>query len=176
MSTIENAKRMAKSLRTLLEARDHEVTHSVALEMVAQQLGYKDWNTASAALPHGLTGSEIKLEKAIPILRMFDEAKAREFYLDFLGFSVEFEHRFEADLPLYLGVSRDGVQVHLSEHHGDASPGTTIFVPMQNIELFRDELITKRYGFGRPDIVEQGWGKLLEVYDPFGNRIRFCQS
>lgn len=79
MSTIENAKRMAKSLRTLLEARDHEVTHSVALEMVAQQLGYKDWNTASAALPHGLTGSEIKLEKAIPILRMFDEAKARSF-------------------------------------------------------------------------------------------------
>lgn len=105
-----------------------------------------------------------------------DEAKAREFYLDFPGFSVEFEHRFEADLPLYLGLSRDGVHVHLSEHHGDASSGTTIFVPMQNIELFRDELITKRYGFGRPDIVEQGWGRLLEVYDPFGNRIRFCQS
>lgn len=176
MSTIENAKRMAKRLRTSLEARNHELSHSAALEMVAQQLGYKDWNTASAVLPHELTAPAVTLKKAIPILRMFDEAKAREFYLDFLGFSVEFEHRFEADLPLYLGLSRDGLQIHLSEHHGDASPGTTLFVPMHNIELFRDELISKRYGFGRPDIVEQDWGKLLEVYDPFGNRIRFCQS
>ncbi|MCY1177581.1 hypothetical protein D9M73_178950 [compost metagenome] len=108
-------------------------------------------------------------------MRSFDEAKAREFYLDFLGFSVEFEHRFEADLPLYLGISRDGLHLHLSEHHGDASPGSTVFVPMQNIELLRDELLGKRYGYGRPEIVQQGWGKELQVYDPFGNRIRFCQ-
>ncbi|HDS1736941.1 MULTISPECIES: glyoxalase superfamily protein [Pseudomonas] len=176
MSTIEQAKRMAKSLRSSLAARNHEISHASALEMVAQQLGHKDWNTASALLPSESPSPAVTLEKAIPILRMFDEAKAREFYLDFLGFSIEFEHRFEADLPLYLGLSRGGLQIHLSEHHGDASPGTTIFVPMQNIEALRDELITKRYGFGRPDIVEQGWGKLLEVYDPFGNRIRFCQS
>jgi catechol 2,3-dioxygenase-like lactoylglutathione lyase family enzyme len=26
--------------------------------------------------------------KAIPILRIFDEARAREFYVDFLGFQV----------------------------------------------------------------------------------------
>ncbi len=90
---------------------------------------------------------------------MFDETKTREFYLDFLGFSIEFEHRFEADLPLYLGLSRNGLQLHLSEHHGDASPGSTIFVPMRNIELLRDELLGKRYGYGRPDIVEQGWGE-----------------
>ncbi|WEK29168.1 MAG: glyoxalase superfamily protein [Candidatus Pseudomonas phytovorans] len=176
MSTVENAKRMAKSLRTSLVGHDHEISHGASLEIVAQQLGYKDWNTASAMLPHEPASTAIKLEKVIPILRMFDETKAREFYLDFLGFSVEFEHRFEADLPLYLGLNRGGLQIHLSEHHGDASPGTTLFVPMLNIEGFRDELLTKRYGYGRPDIVEQDWGKILEVYDPFGNRIRFCQS
>ena len=44
----------------------------------------------------------IEFEKPIPILRMFDEAKAREFYLEFLGFNVEFEHRFEPGTPLYL--------------------------------------------------------------------------
>jgi catechol 2,3-dioxygenase-like lactoylglutathione lyase family enzyme len=118
----------------------------------------------------------VTFEKAVPILRMFDETKAREFYLDFLGFSVEFEHRFEADLPLYLGISRGGLQLHLSEHHGDACPGSTVFIPMHNIELLRDELAAKRYGYCRPQIVEQGWGKVLEVCDPFGNRIRFCQG
>lgn len=176
MSSIEKAKQMAKSLRTSLQARNHEVSHSTALELVAQQLGYKDWNTASALLPHDTAPLGVTFDRPVPILRMFDEAKAREFYLDFLGFGVEFEHRFEADLPLYLGISRNGLQLHLSEHHGDASPGSTVFVPMQNIELLRDELLGKRYGYGRPDIVQQGWGQVLEVHDPFGNRIRFCQS
>lgn len=176
MFSIKQAKQMAKRLRASLEARNQEASHSTALELVAHQLGFKDWNTASAMLPHEPAQPVMTFDKAIPILRMFDEAKAREFYLDFLGFSVEFEHRFEADLPLYLGISRNGLQLHLSEHHGDASPGSTVFVPMQNIELLRDELQGKRYGYGRPDIVQQGWGQVLEVYDPFGNRIRFCQS
>ena len=33
--------------------------------------------------------------RTVPVLRSFDEAKAREFYVDFLGFTVEWEHRFE---------------------------------------------------------------------------------
>ncbi|VVN24032.1 hypothetical protein PS862_03135 [Pseudomonas fluorescens] len=176
MFSIDQAKQMAKKLRASLQARNQEVPHSTALELVAHQLGYKDWNTASAMLAQESTPPAITFDKPIPILRMFDETKAREFYLDFLGFSVEFEHRFEADLPLYLGISRDGLQLHLSEHHGDASPGSTVFVPMHNIEGLRDELLAKRYGYGRPEIVQQGWGQVLEVHDPFGNRIRFCQS
>nr|VUD30548.1 Uncharacterised protein [Raoultella sp. NCTC 9187] len=47
---------------------------------------------------------------------------------------------------------------------------------MRNIELFRDELRRKNYGYGRPEIVHQAWGKTLEVHDPFGNRLRFCES
>lgn len=176
MISIEQAKQMAKRLRTSLQVRDPQASHSMALELVAHQLGYKDWNTAAATLPQETPQPAVTFDKAIPILRMFDETKAREFYLDFLGFRVEFEHRFEADLPLYLGIQRNGLHLHLSEHHGDASPGSTTFIPMHNIELLRDELQAKRYGYGRPDIVEQGWGKILEVHDPFGNRIRFCQS
>lgn len=176
MISIEQAKQMAKRLRTALQVHDHSMPHAAALELVAQQLGYRDWNTASAMLPQAPDATTVTFDKPIPILRSFDEAKAREFYLDFLGFGVEFEHRFEADLPLYLGISRNGLQLHLSEHHGDASPGATVFIPMHNIQLLRDELLAKRYGYGRPQIVEQGWGKVLEVYDPFGNRLRFCQS
>lgn len=104
MLSIEQAKQMAKRLRSSLESRNQAMTHSAALETVAHQLGFKDWNTASATLPHENAQPAIAFDKTIPILRMFDETKAREFYLDFLGFSVEFEHRFEADLPLYLGM------------------------------------------------------------------------
>lgn len=176
MISIEQAKQMAKRLRASLEGREPGLSHSAALELVARQLGYNDWNTASAKLASEPPRSSITFDRAIPILRSFDEAKAREFYLDFLGFTVEFEHRFEADLPLYLGIVRGGLQLHLSEHHGDASPGATVFIPMHNVEALRDELVAKRYGYGRPEIVQQDWGQLLEVHDPFGNRLRFCQS
>ncbi|XXD10113.1 glyoxalase superfamily protein [Klebsiella sp. R445] len=176
MLSIEQARQMAAKLKNSLELRDHKISYSAALETVSHQLGYKDWNTAAAALRPQIPQSQIHFIKPIPILRMFDERKAREFYLGFLSFSVEFEHRFEPNLPLYLGIVREGLQLHLSEHHGDASPGATIFIPMQNIELFRNELHGKQYGYGRPEIVKQDWGDTLEVYDPFGNRLRFCQS
>ncbi len=39
--------------------------------------------------------TSMKLGHPIPILRIFDEAKAEEFYLDFLGFKLDWEHRFE---------------------------------------------------------------------------------
>lgn len=176
MTSIAQAKHMAKRLRAQLAARDLELTHSAALELVADQLGYKDWNTAVANLVDAPDPATLRFEQSIAILRIFDERKAREFYCDFLGFTVQFEHRFEADLPLYLGIERAGLNIHLSEHHGDSSPGTTLFVPTHNIQALRDELHGKRYGYGRPELQQQDWGTLLEVYDPFGNRIRFCQS
>jgi catechol 2,3-dioxygenase-like lactoylglutathione lyase family enzyme len=63
----------------------------------------------------------MKLGKTTPILRIFDEAKAKEFYVDFLGFKVDWEHRFEPGLPLY-SVSRGDCVLHLSEHYGTAAP------------------------------------------------------
>ncbi|MGB9097101.1 glyoxalase superfamily protein [Erwinia sp.] len=175
MVSIEQARLMATTLCESMKLHNLELTPSSALEIVSHQLGYQDWKAASAALEPEATQSSITFEKTIPILRIFDVAKAREFYLGFLDFNVEFEHRFEADFPLYMGISRNGLQLHLSEHHGDACPGATLFVPMHNIEVFRDALREKNYGYGRPDIVQQDWGKTLEVCDPFGNRIRFCE-
>lgn len=61
----------------------------------------------------------MRLSSTTPILRIFDEDKAREFYVQFLGFQVDWEHRFEPGLPLYLQVSRDACVLHLSEHHGE---------------------------------------------------------
>lgn len=111
-----------------------------------------------------------------PILRIFDEAKAREFYLGWLGFTVDFEHRFEPGLPLYLGLSRGAFVLHLSEHHGDASPGATLHVPMTGLAAFQQELLAKAYTYGRPGIVQQPWGAEMTVHDPFGNRIRFVEK
>lgn len=128
------------------------------------------------ATPAPAAPMTLSFSPPVPILRSFDEAKAREFYCDFLGFSIDFEHRFAPDLPLYLGLSRGAFALHLSEHHGDASPGATLHVPMMGITVFQQELLAKTYRYGRPGIVSQPYGQEMTVYDPFGNRIRFVQK
>jgi catechol 2,3-dioxygenase-like lactoylglutathione lyase family enzyme len=70
----------------------------------------------------------MKLGPVIPILRMFDIRKAKEFYVDFLGFKVDWEHRFGPEFPLYMQLSRADCLLHISEHHGDAAPGSAIRV------------------------------------------------
>lgn len=117
----------------------------------------------------------MKLSAAIPIVRIYCVDKAKEFYLDFLGFTLEWEHRFEADFPLYAQVSRSGLTLHLSEHHGDATPGSTIFVTVEKIDALHDELHAKDYKYAKPGIDTTGWGRVMQVTDPFGNRLRFCE-
>lgn len=118
----------------------------------------------------------MKFGKTTPILRIFDEAKAREFYVDFLGFKVDWEHRFEAGLPLYMQVSRDQCILHLSEHHGDCSPGSAVRIETGELEAFHAELAAKRYKYARPGIEQMPWGKDMSVHDPFGNRLTFTSA
>ncbi|MBB4000129.1 glyoxalase superfamily protein [Aureimonas pseudogalii] len=174
MPTIDQAKSMAKRLRSALATKEIDVSHATSLELVAVELGYRDWNTASAVLEPERLGP-VLFEQAIPILRIFDVPKAREFYCGFLGFGVTMEHRHEPGLPLYMAIERAGLELHLSEHHGDASPGSTAFVWTRGIQAYHAELTGKAYGYGRPAIERLPWGDQLQVHDPFGNRVRFCE-
>jgi catechol 2,3-dioxygenase-like lactoylglutathione lyase family enzyme len=113
----------------------------------------------------------------IPIFRIFSPMKAREFYVDFLGFRVDWEHQFEPKMPLYIQVSRGRMILHLSEHDGDCPPGATVYVRLTGLEAFHAELTAKTHSFLRPGIEVQPWGsKVMEVIDPFGNRIRFAED
>lgn len=115
--------------------------------------------------------------RAVPIFRIFDEAKAREFYQGFLGCTVDWEHRFEPGTPVYMQVSRGSLVLHLSEHHGDCTPGATALVYMtRGIEALHAELMGKAYKYNRPGLEIAPWNaKVVEVTDPFGNRLRFNQ-
>lgn len=111
----------------------------------------------------------------IPILRSFDETKAREFYIDFLGFKVFFEHRFEPGTPLYMGVIKDECVLHISEHHGDACPGSAIRIEIDDVDAYCKQLNDKRYQNARPGVQEQPWGyRDMSIDDPAGNRLIFC--
>ncbi|PKB17626.1 glyoxalase superfamily protein [Flavobacterium sp. 5] len=65
---------------------------------------------------------------ARPIFRIFDYQKAIEFYIDWLGFKIDGEHTFGENFPLYIMISLGDLKIHLTEHHGDCSPGARIHI------------------------------------------------
>jgi catechol 2,3-dioxygenase-like lactoylglutathione lyase family enzyme len=119
----------------------------------------------------------VRVLQTVPLLRVFDVAKTREFYVDFLGFRIDWEHRFEPGAPLYMQVSRDSCVLHLTEHHGDCSPGATVFVRVTGLDDFHREITATGYRFMRPSVERAPWhARLMEVVDPFGNRLRFNED
>ncbi len=118
----------------------------------------------------------MKLARTTPILRIFDIPKAKEFYVHFLGFAVNWEHRFGDNFPIYMQVSRSDCILHLSEHHGDATPGSRVIVETTGIDELHKELTDRDYRYLKPGVEETEWGsRVLSVVDPFGNRLTFSE-
>lgn len=115
------------------------------------------------------------MKPPVPILRIFDETKAREHYVGFLGFTVDWEHRFGDNFPLYLQVSRGACVLHLSEHHGDCTPGAAVRIETPDLREYCAELRAKDYRYAKPGKPGwKPWGRQeMEIMDPFGNRLIF---
>ena len=116
----------------------------------------------------------ISFESVTPILRIFDVAKADEFYLEYLGFKVDWDSKLDDKPPLYRQISRGGLVLHLSEHHGDGSPGIHVRVAVKGLVAYHEELQAKNYPYMNPGIEDGAGGAEMAVVDPFGNRITFC--
>ena len=118
----------------------------------------------------------MEIGPATPVFRSFDETKARAFYVDFLGFTWEGEHRFQDGAPLYAFLSKGALRLHLSEHYGDSTPGGTIMVDVADAQALLDELRSRGHPNANPGLEELPWGRQVSVKDPFGNTIRFLES
>jgi hypothetical protein len=78
--------------------------------------------------------------------------------------------------PLYMQISKDCCIIHLSEHHGDGSPGAAMRIDTNDLGAFQEQLLAKDYKYARPGIEETPWGSRdMSVHDPFGNRLT-CTS
>ena len=181
MRDYRDAKAMAQALRDNLKTKNIPLSVAESLELVAKQFGFDNWNILAAKVTDTKTRPEssegVKFLATIPVIRMFDVDKAKEFYVDFLGFTIDWEGYIREGAPLYMQLSRDGLTLHLSEHHGDAAPGGTTLVRTTGLEKFHAELLGKDYKYNRPglDIAPYG-AKVMYTIDPFGNRLRFEQE
>lgn len=110
-----------------------------------------------------------------PVLRIFDYERAVAHYVNWLGFQIDWQHQFEENTPVYMQVSLGAIVLHLSEHSGDGTPGTRVFVDnFEDLERFHAELLQKNYKYNRPGIHVPFYDEeALEVtvIDPFHNQL-----
>lgn len=168
-STPREAKALARALLAALEPHA-SLSHGQSLDVVARALGLTDWNALAAKYQQPALGAPM------PILRVYDSARARQFYIDWLGFTVDFEHRFDNTAPLFTGVTSGETSLGLSEHHGDGTPGSVVWIPTRQLTAYRDALRSNPAEQLRPGIDPHApGGPTMTITDPFGNELRFCE-
>jgi catechol 2,3-dioxygenase-like lactoylglutathione lyase family enzyme len=185
-------KNMAKALRSELGTRfDVDAPHSECLEIVARQHGVDNWNILAAQQQAGTeSGTETVGEalpwqartSTIPVLRIFSVDPALRFYVDFLGFTLDFGGPNGGPGTAYYGqVSYASTTLHLAEAAYDAAQGATIFIWIDGIDGLRERLNHRRHeipvwgpAVWTPEVEQAQWnGRALTVADPFGNHLRF---
>jgi len=116
-----------------------------------------------------------RLQPPVPILRMFDLAATKRFYVDYLGCSVDWQDG-EGDRPIYMQVSRDALVLHLSSHHDDGTPGSAVLIEFDDVASLHAELHARDYPFLNPGIGPgPGDGREMTLIDPASNRLRFYE-
>ena len=187
MRTHRDAKAMAKTLRAeVLAATQTDLTHSQCLEIVAHQFGLDNFNVL-AAKPDGGSGPDqwwtaFAAATTIPVLRIFSPDAASQFYVEFLGFTLDFGGPSQGgDSPWYAQVSRPGATLHLTEQQYEPGPGATVDIWIAGLDDYRDQLMGKDLGvygpaLGVPGITETHWGaRVMTLPDPFGNHLRISE-
>ena len=78
-------------------------------------------------------------QRVMPTFRITDFARSKQFYVDGLGFRVDWEHRFEPGLPVFAQVSRDGMAFFLTEHTGDCRAGGLIHLYVNDVDAWFED-------------------------------------
>lgn len=117
------------------------------------------------------------LKLAIPLPHVSSSAAAEDFYCRRLGFRREFAHCVDPAKPdpCYMGVSRDGVWLHISSFSGDAVSGGVANLIVDDVDSLHAEFVVK----GVPIAVgpvDQTWGtREMYIKDADNNCLRFIQ-
>ena len=179
--------RQLERLRHLtdVEILDQPMPLALAQEVVAVEAGFADWAALKRSvetLPARTRGADgpPRLVAATPILHVRDVTVAAAFYVDRLGFSLDFLH----GAPVFYGaVSRDGVCLHLRHV---ASPNFTELaarepflilatIEVANVKALFGEFEARGAPIAHP-LTRQAWGGLdFYVRDPDGNMVSFVE-
>lgn len=144
--------------------------HQVGISQLRQIM----MSQSNAKSPRGF-----EIRSSIPVLRMFDEAEAKAFYLDYLGFELDWESRFSPTAPLYMQVHLGEAILHLNGHAKEDAPTSEVNIPVLGLQNYCDYLNAKETDYPEAIAVDpryQGRNTDLNIWDPFGNYLIFCSQ
>jgi len=119
--------------------------------------------------------SETPREQTVtPQLRITDARRSIPFYVDGLGFEIDWEHRFEPGFPVFMQLTRAGQSIFLTEHAGDCHVGGAAYFVVPDVDALHDEIVARAVvPVDAP--ADMPWGpREMVVTDPDGNRLRFA--
>jgi catechol 2,3-dioxygenase-like lactoylglutathione lyase family enzyme len=119
-------------------------------------------------------GMTMPEQRVIPALRITDYERSKAFYVERLGFQVEWEHRFEPGFPVFMSVARDGMRLFLSEHAGDCQVGGLVHFMIPDVDALDRELLRQGVTASDPPNDDLGF-RNMTVTDPDGNQLRFME-
>jgi len=116
----------------------------------------------------------LPLQRVVPALRITNYERSKAFYVDQLGFCVEWEHRFEPSLPVFMSVARDGMQIYLSEHSGDCQVGGLVHFVIEDVDAWYREFTARGVQPTEPPNNDLGFVNMT-ITDPDGSLLRFME-
>jgi hypothetical protein len=122
-----------------------------------------------------LSSHDVVLQPPVPVLRVASAIEARKFYVDFLGFAVDWGWSEDPHRPLYAQVSRSGVSLHLSDEP-IGNGATQLLIRMTGLDALREELSHKAHPYALSLRETQDDRRELQVTDSFGNVLRFSEN
>ena len=78
-----------------------------------------------------------------PSIKVADAQRSVAFYCDVLGFHKDWEHCFDQGWPLYVGLSRGSMTLHLSEHGGGGTDRAELFISVDDVDAAYGELVDR---------------------------------
>ncbi|HLX60520.1 MAG TPA: glyoxalase superfamily protein [Planctomycetota bacterium] len=117
------------------------------------------------------------LSRAVPIIAVSDSSRAENYYCSVLGFQKLFAYRPDPGKldPCYLGVIRDGVELHLQSFKPERAGMTNAFLWVDDVDLLYGEISARGAVVQLPP-TNQTWGtRETGIRDPDGNVLVFAK-
>lgn len=112
-------------------------------------------------------------QTVIPVLRMTNAVASLPFYVQGLGFTVDWEYRHEPGFPVFMQITREGQSIFLTEHADDCQVGGAVHLVVPDVdECHRAFQASGHIKTRAPH--DTAWKtRDIQVVDPDGNRLTF---
>ena len=115
-----------------------------------------------------------------PVFAISDYQLALDFYVGWLGMTIDWEEPLAVANRHYFQVSRGNVILHLTDDAAESCQGAKAIAEVTGLLFYHRQLQEKttRFAFELPALRKASWSEKvvqLELTDPFGNHLVFAE-